>query len=880
MKTRKIGLACLALAAALLPSLAFAGGPSFFEPVEGDLAIKLLLQPIFGELFGQAGSAPGQMSGALGVLNMAALTVGGLIAAYVMVLGVVSTARSGQMLAGKSTAMATLRTVFGLGALVPLGSGLCVAQFILAWGVGQGVGLADKTWSTFAVSALSDTGTPAMVRPQSVEALSAGVMKSLVCLEGLRWLNSSGAATSTDAVVGQPQTTGSFEAGQKKLYGTAESPSLCGGVNGPVVSQGAVAKFKDFFGAGEANTAPIVAAHVAATTQLEAALLPIAQRIVKGEALSSDAATYRGAMRAYGDAVATAAKTQLGGADYFSKLKEASSRDGFALAGAWHLRLATTQNEVNSAFAAGGRPIPTEKAPNPSIDASLQNFYEGIAGAIGTSSLNIPSGISNAYRIETEAKSGDKSWLGAKIDGFFDDISAGIMEGMKGNLEGSNPLAVANAYGQGMLLAGSGGFIAGGILDVLGASGTAALVGAVAMALLGLGATLTFVLPLLPFMIWFGLLIGWICSLVIAISGVPLWALSFVFPSDSDNFSGHGSGGFKLFLGAILTPALMIVGLGFAITAQVPILNFWNQTFFSVASVSSSGGILGVASAIAACIIYVLVMLSTTRFIFGLAAQVPERALSWGSIAAASITSAGSIATEAAAGGAAASVAAAAGAGAVSKAGGRSAGRKIQSLRNRWNGSASGASGAEERFSSEQAEGQAAGASEAGETVGSSRSIRENPVMTAGAGGMGQKNAAADAQGEDGGGASSSEPSTSSASSGSKDKEPSEMAHALGAGVKEVSASVAGHMTNAAVGGGVQSPKMHSPERSISKASTASKSKPADRAAAGKAEAGAAAGSATQAQAVEAEAAEAEAEAAEAEARAQAASMPEMNGKA
>lgn len=71
----------------------------FLSPPASDMSLTMLLQPIFGSLFG--GSGDGPLGEAILIFNTGCLTLGGLLAAYTMVFGTMQTAHDGEMLGKK-----------------------------------------------------------------------------------------------------------------------------------------------------------------------------------------------------------------------------------------------------------------------------------------------------------------------------------------------------------------------------------------------------------------------------------------------------------------------------------------------------------------------------------------------------------------------------------------------------------------------------------------------------------------------------------------------------------------------------------------------------------------------------------------------------------
>jgi hypothetical protein len=83
------------------------------------------------------------------VLNTMALTVGTLMVVYITVVGVMQTAHDGEFMGKKWSGLwIPIRMVFGIVALIPTKTGYAAIQIIVMWVIIQGVGAADKLWTT------------------------------------------------------------------------------------------------------------------------------------------------------------------------------------------------------------------------------------------------------------------------------------------------------------------------------------------------------------------------------------------------------------------------------------------------------------------------------------------------------------------------------------------------------------------------------------------------------------------------------------------------------------------------------------------------------------------------------------------------------------
>ena len=115
---------------------------NLFDPSSDDVSIKAL-GAIFGGLLDAGGQDP--LLAGIKVFNAGVLLIGGVLAAYTIVAGVLGTAHEGELLGKKfSSLWIPIRYSVGTALVLPvIGGGYCVMQAIVMWLVVQGIGLAD-----------------------------------------------------------------------------------------------------------------------------------------------------------------------------------------------------------------------------------------------------------------------------------------------------------------------------------------------------------------------------------------------------------------------------------------------------------------------------------------------------------------------------------------------------------------------------------------------------------------------------------------------------------------------------------------------------------------------------------------------------------------
>lgn len=205
----------LALLALLLPVVSYAEGTTagaVFNVLNPpaisngtDLSIDYL-QNIFGVVPGILHGSGSQIMGQMFMIfNAGALVLGGVIIIYTLFISTLNTAHEGEMLGRRwNSIWIPLRSVLGIGLLIPQATGYSMIQILMMWIIVQGVGLADSVWNA-ATSYLARGG---VVVQQSLAASNTmgntaqEVFRMQVCLYGLQAaLNASNAARKTPETV-------------------------------------------------------------------------------------------------------------------------------------------------------------------------------------------------------------------------------------------------------------------------------------------------------------------------------------------------------------------------------------------------------------------------------------------------------------------------------------------------------------------------------------------------------------------------------------------------------------------------------------------------------------------------------------------------------
>lgn len=179
-----------------LPMLAFAANTHIFDLFNPpaiangtDLSVDYL-GDIFGIVDGVLHGSGSQIMGQMFmVFNAGALILGGIIVIYTTLISLLNTANEGELMGKKwSEIWIPLRTVLGIGLLIPKATGYCAIQIFMMWVIVQGVGLADTVWNQ-AINYLAAGGVivqQALVPQSNVTKTAEPMLVQSVCLAGLQ----------------------------------------------------------------------------------------------------------------------------------------------------------------------------------------------------------------------------------------------------------------------------------------------------------------------------------------------------------------------------------------------------------------------------------------------------------------------------------------------------------------------------------------------------------------------------------------------------------------------------------------------------------------------------------------------------------------------
>lgn len=659
---------------------AFAQTLGFNNPASDDMSIAFINQ-IFGQLVqtvaGGAGGGMDAFGSSIGTFNGAILTVGGILAAYTILAGTLGTAHDGEMLGKKfSSVWIPVRYSLGTALVLPiLPGGYCVMQALVMWIILQGVAIGNLAWSAYMTGATSMTAKATYPARQKIHTFVETVYKMNVCVEANALANGG---TGSDAAnysvlnlgglhkygvqkikrVDNIAVVGSHKWGFGDYAVLNMKPTMCGEIYEPV-KPSVFTGGSTVVGGGAAPTGGIGAltgvetyyngidiaevydVHIKQTETIVKATQALAKKAVadpgsvKYEELAALSLAYANDLEAVGQRIASQANST-------TTVAQAATKQGWFLAGSWFTKVIAIQNKITSVMTL----IPAHKY-NPSFkehstsEAAITNYNKG---------MQIFSAVKNEIESNAAAaNNSNDSKVQAQVDwgGKLGEELTSAMAGIKLSEikdDSRHPLILMNEIG-GRLMGAYAAFIVGGLAVTAGVGllkglsfGLADLSPMVTFftsvfmfpfaILLTTGITLSYVLPNLPFLIWIGIIVGWLIMVVEAVLAAPLWAIMHLHPN-GDDLTGRGGNGYMLVLGLLLRPVLIIFGFIAAIVLTSLLGQLVNKVFFDVFTSSNLEGEIGFFALIAGTSIYAGIMYMVITKGLTLMHVLPDQLMRW-----------------------------------------------------------------------------------------------------------------------------------------------------------------------------------------------------------------------------------------------------------
>lgn len=240
--------------------------------------------------------------------------------------------------------------------------------------------------------------------------------------------------------------------------------------------------------------------------------------------------------------------------------------------------------------------------------------------------------MSTADIIEANSEAGDSSSglldrAMRSLNEFIQRAQAGVLRFFDpANAEGGDPMVGLISMGSLLIALGSGMLLA----SMFGVRIAVVMVPFFSI-LFAAGATLSFVLPLMPFFYWILGVTGYFLLVAEAIVAVNLWALAHM-RMDGDGISGQaGQKGWLMLLALLMTPVLMVfgflIGMGiFRVSSDLISAGM----FYAVSGISGGANVI---VALVGIVAFTIMIVTAYIFIlersFSLISEFPNRVMMW-----------------------------------------------------------------------------------------------------------------------------------------------------------------------------------------------------------------------------------------------------------
>lgn len=345
----------------------------------------------------------------------------------------------------------------------------------------------------------------------------------------------------------------------------------------------------------------------------------------------------------------------------WSAYTESVKKDGWLLAGSWSIRLIQIQEilgQLTNIYPTFVKPALaySDLWEGPELESFMTQAGQNIAAS--ETSTKYMTGLANmAINKNQKATENDKKVdpeeKSQSLDGLFSGINEKSQEAFSFSASvagaaiqtgeewtgSTNPLSIAKFYGDTAIELGNTilgvAAIVGAIMGALPFSGgwfltvtsAASLVMPISITLWIAGNSLSVLLPLTPYMLWLGMIGGWMILVLEAMISAPLWIVTQLQP-DADGVAGRGGTGYGLVLSLALRPTLMIIGLICSIELLNILGSILSVTFVSMISTSgiASGSVI---KTIGILFVYFGVLYSIINRSFSLIHVIPDEVMKW-----------------------------------------------------------------------------------------------------------------------------------------------------------------------------------------------------------------------------------------------------------
>lgn len=679
---RLVPLVCL-----LLPVLSLAATQEDNSQIF-DLALTDPSRIFLGQLFGSVGSAlHGTGSDVFGVLfryfNIGILGVSSLFTLWTTVKLIISSSTEGSFMGrGGQGAYHVMRTVAGIGLLVPGVSGYSAIQVLVMYFVVQGAGFANSVWDKLLTS--FERGSQLMVPPskdlETITDLTGSILMAQVCMYYHERME---AATQTDAKKIAQGRSSDPRAGYFPGYhptfdiknntvsfpakrGNDPADAGCGQINWTQTKAQNNDYVESAIRAVVSDTASI-ARNIANPRSSDLTIVDKEKNIT---AIDRQTQTVLVGANSDWSNILLPVRAKDNGEKLSAEFYKRARRDGWLYAGSYYYELAKVQRDLMDAMdikVQFTKPIAcifsTEKGEHikfplkVEVNECVKDFNKLYANSQSTAQLstiynNTSNYVVNAKALARQVQEANSDSMIPKIENNTSGIAAALLSPITSAIgstmgyfaqNGGDPIMKLQSMGTTMmavigvvwLLGSIGVFALSATASIMSStnsfgyavSNTVAYLTPLLMALLAVifvqGAIIAVYVPLIPFIVFTFAILGWFIAVIEAMIAAPLVALGITHP-EGQGLLGKSEQAMMLLLGVFLRPVLMIMGLfGGMLLSRIML------TIFNVAFMKAVSSTLSIWGFIATFTIYIVLVMQVITQSYSLIYLVPDRIMRW-----------------------------------------------------------------------------------------------------------------------------------------------------------------------------------------------------------------------------------------------------------
>ncbi len=144
------------------------------------------------------------------------------------------------------------------------------------------------------------------------------------------------------------------------------------------------------------------------------------------------------------------------------------------------------------------------------------------------------------------------------------------------------------------------------------------------------GIMLAYYLPFVPFIFWWFAVVGWILLVIEALFAAPLWAAAHAIPEGKGLAGAHAKPGYKMLLGVLIRPPLMVAGFLVAIVLIIQIGKIMGEAFkLSFGTGVAANHVVGPVGILVLTILLSGFLIVISQKIFGIVTHLPGAVMKW-----------------------------------------------------------------------------------------------------------------------------------------------------------------------------------------------------------------------------------------------------------